>query len=107
MFRTLALLASSALLILSACKASDSTPGVRDGLRVTRAQFDQLRNGMSYSEVRSILGGDCEIKSETGTEGAGFHMIVYGCDGRGSSVANMTFIIQDGKLINKTQVGLR
>ena len=75
--------------------------------KVTKAQFDQLKTGMSLSQVKSIIGGDCAVQSESGDIGSQFHTVMYGCDGKGQLGANINFVMQSGKLISKAQFGLK
>ncbi|WP_438358143.1 hypothetical protein [Bacillus toyonensis] len=62
---------------------------------------------MSYDEVKSIIGSDGEVLSETGQAGDQFHTIMYKWDGEKGFGANANFMFQDGKLQNKSQFGLK
>ena len=73
---------------------------------MTKTQFDQLKVGMSLIEIKRVIGGDCVVQSESGEVGSQFHTVMYGCDGKGQLGANMNFMMQGGKLINKAQFGL-
>lgn len=86
---------------------NDRAPsGHSDGSGVTRAQFDELKNGMTYGEVRTILGRDCPVAAETGEPGSTAHTLMYKCDGKGRPGANMNFMIQGERLTMKAQAGL-
>ncbi len=97
----------AAFVLTVGCKGSDLV-SVHDGTpKVTKAQFDQLKTGMSLQKVESIIGGACTVQSETGEVGTDFHTIMYGCDGSGDLGANMNFMMQGGKLNMKAQFGLK
>lgn len=70
---------------------------------LTKAQFDQFENGMTYKEITNILGekGEIQAQSQDGT------LIDYMFKGEGDIRANAQLIFQDGKLFMKSQAGLR
>ncbi|MGG2111893.1 hypothetical protein ABFY60_15445 [Lysinibacillus pakistanensis] len=68
-------------------------------VKVTIDQFKKLENGMTETQVFEILGGEGDLISESGT----LKMYTYAGEKTLSSVA---ITIQDGKLMNKTQMGL-
>ncbi|MBJ8090217.1 DUF3862 domain-containing protein [Bacillus cereus] len=74
---------------------------------ISKAEFDQIQNGMSYDEVKAIIGSDGEVLSETGQAGEQFHTIMYKWDGEKGFGANANFMFQEGKLQNKSQFGLK
>ncbi|CAH2465608.1 DUF3862 domain-containing protein [Bacillus mycoides] len=74
---------------------------------ISKAEFDQIQNGMSYDEVKAIIGSDGEVLSETGQAGDQFHTIMYKWDGEKGFGANANFMFQEGKLQNKSQFGLK
>ncbi|WP_242224565.1 DUF3862 domain-containing protein [Bacillus cereus group sp. BfR-BA-01380] len=74
---------------------------------VSKAEFDQIQNGMSYEEVKNIIGSDGEVLSETGQKGDQFHTIMYKWDGEKGLGANANFTFQEEKLANKSQFGLK
>lgn len=70
---------------------------------ITMSEFNKIKTGMSYSEVKDIVGCSGTVVSET--EVMGSKMTIYswyGSDG----VSNANVNINDGKVINKTQIGL-
>ncbi|ETT88907.1 MULTISPECIES: DUF3862 domain-containing protein [Bacillus] len=74
---------------------------------ISKAEFDKIQNGMSYDEVKAIIGSDGEVLSETGQAGEQFHTIMYKWDGEKGFGANANFMFQEGKLQNKSQFGLK
>ncbi|OOR30331.1 hypothetical protein BW892_07060 [Bacillus cereus] len=75
--------------------------------KISKEEFDSIKNGMSYEEVISIIGGDGELLSETGTNGQQFHTLMYSWEGEKGFGSNANATFQDGKLINKAQFGLK
>ena len=76
-----------------------------NGHDVTLANFNSLRSGMSYQQVKAILGKDGTVSSESHV--AGYHTIMYSWYGPRNDGANMNAMFQNGRLINKAQFGLR
>mgnify|MGYP000999971572 FL=1 len=75
-------------------------------VQVTLEQFNRIRNGMTWPQVKAIIGGDCKVEVEGGDPGTQFHTISYACDGHGSMGSNCSFMFQGGKLVMKGQFGL-
>ena len=74
---------------------------------MSEAEFDQIKNGMTYKQVTTIVGGPGEIVFETGILGDQFYTVKYQFKGDGGmwgAHAELTF--QSGKLNTKTQTGL-
>jgi len=74
--------------------------------KITMKKFDQVKNGMTYDQVKSIIGGDGAKDSESGTEGSADYTVIYSFQGSNLG-SNATFMFQGGKLINKAQAGLK
>ena len=54
---------------------------------ISKAQFDQLTIGMSYSEATEILGTSGELLSESGVAGGtglDIHTVMYAYKGKGT-----------------------
>lgn len=69
------------------------------------AQYQQLRDGMSYAEAQRVLGGPGEELSSS-TIG-NIRTVMYKWDGDGSIGANMNAMFQNDRLTMKAQHGLR
>lgn len=69
---------------------------------VTRAEYDQIRVEMSYTEVRSIIGVSGEELSRSDI--AGISTVMYSWTNSNGSTMNAMF--QNGQLISKAQFGL-
>lgn len=74
---------------------------------MSKAEFDKIQNGMTYEEVVEIVGGPGEMLSESGTKGDQFHTVMYMWEGEGGLGANANAMFQGGKMMNKTQLGLK
>lgn len=74
---------------------------------VNMAEFEQIKSGMTYEEVKNIIGGPGQVLSESGNPGEQFHTVMYQYEGEGSLGANANFMFQGGKLVNKAQFGLK
>jgi hypothetical protein len=70
---------------------------------VTLANFNRIREGMSYQEVVSILGSPGELTASSDV--AGIKTVMYQWEGE-SFGANMNAMFQNGKLVTKAQFGL-
>jgi hypothetical protein len=69
---------------------------------VTKAEYDQIKEGMSYEEVCSIIGNRGEEQSRSDL--AGITTVMYAWSN--SNGSNMNAMFQTGKLIQKAQFGL-
>lgn len=100
MRRTLALFAAVCLTTLAACEKT-----------VTLDSYNQIKVGMSYEEVKSIMGGDGQDETPSGTSISGSGV----ASGSGSAEKlyvwkdgekRITVNIKDGKVTNMTKFGL-
>lgn len=76
------------------------------GVSITIDEFNKIQNGMTYDQVKEIIGGDGDITSETGEAGTSMHTVMYEYPGEGGLGANASLMFQGGKLMNKSQFGL-
>lgn len=75
---------------------------------ISMAEFELIKNGMTYEQVTSIIGSDGEIINETGTPGAQLYTATYHFKGNGGIWgANAELMFQSGTLKTKTQQGLK
>jgi hypothetical protein len=74
---------------------------------ISKTEFDQIQNGMSYEEVKNIIGSDGKVISERGQAGDQFYTIMYSWKSEKGLGANARFMFQEGKLQNKSQFGLK
>ncbi len=96
------------LLMLTSCgQGGDSAPAsaADESSKMTLAEFSSVKIGTSYEEATTIVGGVGAVVSET--DSGGYHTIAYRYEGIGDMGANGNFVFQNGKLINKSQFGLK
>lgn len=86
--------------------SSQTTTAAQNKPTITKAEFDQVQNGMTYTDATAIIGGPGELSSELRTPGAPYTM-AYTFAGEGSIGANAMLMWQDGKLVMKSQAGLK
>lgn len=70
---------------------------------VTLAEYKQVREGMTYEQVRNIIGAAGEELSRSDL--AGYTTVMYSWSNPNGS--NMNAMFQNGRLVNKAQFGLR
>ena len=68
---------------------------------VTKAEFDRIREGMTYEEVRRIIGASGEVQSSSDL--VGIKTVLYAWMNANGS--NMNAMFQDGKLVQKHSLG--
>ena len=83
----------------------DSTKNnVEDKCYITLEEFNQIQNGMTYTQVKEIVGCDGVVNSDT--ELMGSRMTIYSWYGK-DDISNANVTIQNDKLISKAQIGLK
>ena len=118
MKRSIALLSVcvGAALLFSGCSdleqvvndvANEELAVINSEASITKAEFDQIKNGMTYDEVKGIIGGEGELSAESGEKGSEFYTVIYMYQGEGELGANANFTFQGGKLQMKAQIGLK
>lgn len=84
-------------------KATANLSFLSKGAAYTMDQFNKIQQGMSYDEVKAIMGADGYLESETQLMGSNNAM--YGWIGKGGANIQVTF--GDGQVDSKTQFGLK
>ena len=74
-----------------------------EDVEISFEEFQQIQNGMTYDEVKTIIGGDGSLSSETNIGDIATQSYTYDGPGLGD---NAILIFQDGELTSKTQYGL-
>ncbi|MCK5840592.1 MAG: zinc-ribbon domain-containing protein [Candidatus Sabulitectum sp.] len=82
--------------------SNSSSSTSRNDTEVTYAEYLEIENGMSYSEVVAIVGFEGEEMSRNNI--AGYESILYSFSNRFGT--NMIITIQDGGVTSKSQIGL-
>lgn len=72
------------------------------GATITMSKFEQVKEGMSYEQVKEIIGDSGAVISSS--ELGGVKTVMY--QWQNPSGANMNAMFQNGKLVNKAQFGL-
>ena len=76
-----------------------------DAEYITMEEYDKIESGMSYEEVRDIIGSDGEL---TSTSSVGEYKVdIYTWYGDGAVGANANVTFENGSVVGKAQVGLR
>ena len=70
--------------------------------KISYHNFLNIKMGMSYDEVKNILGDGKEISS---SEISGINTTIYEYDGKG--ISNITVTLQNNSVTSKTQLGLK
>lgn len=73
--------------------------------KISKAEFESLKTGMTYNEVVSIIGSEGEMSSQVDV--AGYDTKLYIWEGEGSIGANANVTFQNNKLVSKAQIGLK
>lgn len=71
---------------------------------ITMAEYNKLKDGMSYQQVVNIIGG--EGKLGTSSSYQGYTVKGYSWSGETNPNAFATIVFSNGKLSAKTQIGL-
>jgi cytoskeletal protein RodZ len=85
-------------------KATTTTTAAKNSPKITKAEFEQIQNGMSRQQVADIVGSPGEVISQS--DMAGISTVMVKWDGSGSLGANANAMFQNDKLISKAQLGL-
>ncbi len=72
---------------------------------ITLEEFNRIKMGMSYEEVKNITGGEGKIGSESGTGKYKTVIVTWYGNGTAGSSGNVTF--QNNKAVAKAQAGLK
>lgn len=83
---------------------SDSKENDEDECYITLEEFNKIENGMTYDQVKNIVGCEGTVNSDTEVEN--FKMTVYSWYGK-DRISNAIVDIENNKLVNKTQIGLQ
>lgn len=72
---------------------------------ITKAEYNSIQTGMSYEEVKKIVGSAGEITSQVEMNGTKIIMVTWYGNGTAGSNANVTFT--NDAVTGKAQVGLK
>jgi hypothetical protein len=90
------------LRVASGPSTSNNEQQADERANVTKAKYNSVQAGMSYDQVRELMGqpGEEISRSEIG----GYVSVMY--IWKNSDGSNMNALFQNGKLLNKAQFGL-
>lgn len=75
---------------------------------ITKSTYDQIKSGMTYDEVKKIIGSDGENIFESGDKGTASYQISYMWLGENGGEATISFSGTDQlKVLMKSQSGLK
>ena len=75
---------------------------------ISLEEFNKIETGMTYEEVRDIVGGEGTLGSSVDVGfGEEYKTEIYQWTGEGSLGANANVTFQGGKVISKAQIGLK
>ena len=72
---------------------------------ITMEEYNQIESGMSYDQVKEIVGSPGEISSEVNSNGYHIMIVTWYGNGLAGSNANVTFT--NDEVTGKAQVGLK
>lgn len=79
-----------------------------DAETISLEEFNQIQAGMTYDQVKAIIGSDGELISDVDIGmGEQYHTVIYTWYGNKTTGANANFTFQGGKLLSKAQIGLK
>lgn len=83
-----------------------SVSGVKDESEyITLEEFNKIQNGMSYEEVKSIIGSSGTLSSNVSMNGVTVEIYTWYGNGTAGSNANVTFT--NNSVTGKAQAGLQ
>lgn len=87
---------------------SKYSTGPANSPKITLSEYNAIQEGMSYSTVCSIIGGQGELLggADVGL-GDAFTSQMYSWQGEGSEYASATILFTGGQVFSKSQVGLQ
>jgi hypothetical protein len=74
---------------------------------ISKAEFEAIKDGMSYEEVVKIVGGPGELQAESGKPGEELYTVSYMFKGEKGIGANAQIMFQGDKMNMKAQAGLK
>ena len=75
---------------------------------ISLEEFNKIETGMTYEEVRDIIGGEGTLSSSVDMGiGDEYKTELYQWTGDGTIGANANVTFQNGKVISKAQIGLK
>jgi len=89
----------------SAMKVTAPAVILKNDKTMTKAEFEKIKNGMTYKQVTAIVGGPGELLVGAGNPSDPLYTVQF--YGEGSMEANAQLMFNGGKLESKAQMGLK
>lgn len=74
---------------------------------ITLEEFNKIESGMTYEQVKEIIGSDGTLTSDVSIGDEKYHTQIYSWYGNTITGANANVTFQNGKVVGKAQVGLK
>lgn len=89
-------------------QSSTLVPSKSGDRRITSSQYNQIKSGMSYDQVKQIIGSEGQNIFESGDKGTGSYQISYMWTGADGGEATISFTGKDKLVVQmKSQSGLK
>lgn len=85
---------------------SEETVPDTSGSKVSEREYDRIENGMTYAEVKSVIGGEGKISNEFGNKNSDLYSITYRWAGNGVSGSYAEITFEKNVVSSKIQFGL-
>lgn len=90
----------------SAQSVSSEVPA-QVGKTFTKAQYEQLKNGMTLAQAQKVFGSEGEEVTQSETEFMGQKVVMVIHTWRNPDFSNATVTLENGKISGKAQVNLK
>lgn len=87
--------------------AEESSSPLGDTEIITKAEYDQIVEGMTYEESVEIIGGEGKLLKEAERSDGSTTTLIYYWKGNGGAASQAELSFEDGKLIYRLQSGLQ
>jgi hypothetical protein len=94
----------------TASNTNTATDATAQAGTISQAQYDQITNGMTYDQVKQLVGSDGTKLSEStykDAQGNTINVQIYYWKGNGSSDSNANITFQGGAVASKSSYGLK
>lgn len=94
-------------MILNTSNFIENNSGNKNSELITLEEFNKIQTGMTYEQVKEIIGSDGTLTSDVSIGDEKYHTQIYSWYGNTITGANANVTFQNGKVIGKAQVGLK
>jgi hypothetical protein len=74
--------------------------------KISKEEYDCLKNGMTYEEVVSIIGGEGKIITDIGKLGEAAYTVLYVWESEENPSATVNILFEGGVMMNKAEYGI-